>query len=63
MTPQADLRCAAGREIYLEGRKREMICAMDSIFASGYLTADGEGVGAAIKSITDAGFEYCIEIE
>ncbi|MDR2087906.1 MAG: biotin synthase BioB [Clostridiales Family XIII bacterium] len=61
LTPKSDIRCAAGREIYLKGREKSMFCAADSIFASGYLTADGQSVDEAIKLITDAGFEYRIE--
>ena len=34
---------------------------VDSIFASGYLTADGQGISDTIKTITDAGFTYEIE--
>jgi biotin synthase len=61
LTPKADIRCAAGREIYLKGREKEMFCAADSIFASGYLTAEGQSVEEAIRLVTDAGFQYRIE--
>jgi biotin synthase len=58
MLPRADIRCAAGREVYLKGHEREMFKAVDSIFASGYLTAGGQGIDETIRIITDAGFEY-----
>ena len=38
-----------------------MFYAVDSIFASGYLTADGQGIDDTIQMITDAGFEYYVE--
>ncbi|GHV57067.1 biotin synthase [Spirochaetia bacterium] len=58
MLPKSDIRCAAGREVYLEGREKDMFKAVDSIFASGYLTAGGLGIDDTITIITDAGFEY-----
>ena len=61
LLPQSDIRCAAGREIYLKGYEKWMFYAADSIFASGYLTADGQGIEDTIRLITDAGFEYYIE--
>jgi biotin synthase len=61
LLPKSDIRCAAGREVYLKGREREMFCAVDSIFASGYLTTDGDGIDETIKIIKNAGFEYYIE--
>ena len=61
MVPQSDIRCAAGREVYFKGREKELLSIVDSIFASGYLTADGQGISDTIKTITDAGFTYEIE--
>jgi len=61
MLPNSDIRCAAGREIYLKGREKEMFYAVDSIFASGYLTARGDSIKETIKIIKDSGFEYFIE--
>ena len=43
LVPQSDIRCAAGREVYFKGREKELLSVVDSIFASGYLTADGQG--------------------
>ena len=61
MVPQSDIRCAAGREVYFKGREKELLSIVDSVFASGYLTADGQGISDTIKTITDAGFTYEIE--
>ena len=61
LVPKADIRCAAGREVYFKGREKELLSIVDSIFASGYLTADGQGISDTIKTITDAGFTYEIE--
>ena len=61
LVPKADIRCAAGREVYLKGREKELLSIVDSIFASGYLTADGQGISDTIKTINDAGFTYEIE--
>ena len=58
LLPRADIRCAAGREIYLKGREAELFCVADSIFASGYLTADGQSIDEAIRLVVDNGFEY-----
>jgi biotin synthase len=60
LTPKADIRCAAGREVYLKGREKQMFKAVDSIFASGYLTAEGQSVEEAMRIITDAGFQYYV---
>ena len=61
LNPDSDIRCAAGREVYLKGKEKFMFYAVDSIFASGYLTAGGQGIDDTIKMITDAGFQYYIE--
>jgi len=61
MVPKADIRCAAGREVYFKGEEKRLLSVVDSIFASGYLTADGQGIASTIKAITDAGFTYEIE--
>lgn len=61
MVPKADIRCAAGREVYFKGREAELLSVVDSIFASGYLTADGQGMKDTIQTILDAGFTYDIE--
>ena len=61
LIPRADIRCAAGREIYLKGREKEMFCAVDSIFAAGYLTSAGQSIDDTIEMVRLAGFEYVIE--
>ena len=49
MVPQSDIRCAAGREVYFKGEEKKLLSVVDSIFASGYLTADGQGIQDTIK--------------
>ena len=61
LVPQSDIRCAAGREVYFKGHEKVMLSVVDSIFASGYLTAGGQGIKDTIQTITDAGFTYEIE--
>lgn len=61
MVPQSDIRCAAGREVYFKGKEAMLLKVVDSIFASGYLTAKGQGIEDTIKVITEAGFTYEIE--
>lgn len=61
LNPNSDIRCAAGRELYLKGKEKWMFYAVDSVFASGYLTAGGESIDSTINMIKEAGFEYCIE--
>lgn len=61
LVPKSDIRCAAGREIYFKGEEKKLLSVVDSIFASGYLTAGGQGIKDTIKAITDAGFTYEIE--
>jgi biotin synthase len=61
LSPKSDIRCAAGREVYLKGKEKQMFYAVDSIFASGYLTAGGQSIEDTVKLVTDAGFQYKIE--
>lgn len=61
LLPQSAIRCAAGREVYFKGEEKKLLSVVDSIFASGYLTAGGQGIADTIKTITDAGFTYEIE--
>ena len=61
LVPKADIRCAAGREVYFKGEEKNLLRVVDSIFASGYLTAGGQGIKDTIRTITDAGFTYEIE--
>ena len=59
--PKADIRCAAGREVYFKGEENMLLRVVDSIFASGYLTAGGQGIRDTIQAIEAAGFTYEIE--
>lgn len=61
LVPKSDIRCAAGREIYFKGEENMLLRVVDSIFASGYLTAVGQGIEDTIKAVTDAGFTCEIE--
>ncbi|MDR2407085.1 MAG: biotin synthase BioB [Bacteroidales bacterium] len=61
LMPKSDIRCAAGREVYLKGKEKLMFYAVDSIFASGYLTAEGQSIEETIKLVTSAGFQYKID--
>ena len=61
LVPKADIRCAAGREVYFKGEENMLLRVVDSIFASGYLTAGGQGIRDAIQAIEAAGFIYEIE--
>jgi len=62
MIPRADIRCAAGREVYLKGWEKEMFRAVDSIFAAGYLTAGGQSIEDTIEMVRRAGFRHVIEL-
>ena len=61
LVPKADIRCAAGREVYFNGEENMLLRVVDSIFASGYLTAGGQGIRDTIQAIEAAGFTYEIE--
>ena len=61
LVPKADIRCAAGREVYFKGEEKNLLRVIDSIFASGYLTAGGQGIRDTIQAIEAAGFTYEIE--
>ena len=61
LVPKADIRCAAGREVYFKGEENMLLRVVDSIFASGYLTAGGQGIRDTIQAIEAAGFTYKIE--
>lgn len=61
LVPKADIRCAAGRDVYFKGEENMLLRVVDSIFASGYLTAGGQGIRDTIQAIEAAGFTYEIE--
>ena len=56
MVPTSDIRCAAGREVYFKGIEPTLFKVVDSIFASGYLTAGGQGIDDTLRMIQEAGF-------
>jgi biotin synthase len=58
LNPKTDVRCAAGRELYLKNHHAIMFRAVSSIFAAGYLTASGDGIEETIGLIQTYGFEY-----
>ena len=61
MVPKSDIRCAAGREVYFKGIEPTLFKVVDSIFASGYLTAGGQGIDDTLNMIKEAGFTGEIE--
>lgn len=61
LNPKSDIRSAAGREIHINEKQNLMFYAVNSIFAAGYLTADGQSISDAIELIENSGFEYEIE--
>lgn len=58
LVPKADIRCAAGREVYFKNHEKELLKVVDSIFASGYLTAGGQGIEDTLELISKLGFQY-----
>ena len=56
MVPTSDIRCAAGREVYFKGIEPTFFKVVDSIFASGYLTAGGQGIDDTLRMITGGRF-------
>ena len=44
-----------------KGEEKNLLRVVDSIFASGYLTAGRQGIKDTIQAIEDAGFTYEIE--
>lgn len=56
MIPQADIRCAAGREVYFKGHEAELLSVVDSVFAAGYLTAGGQGIEDTKQLIRSLGY-------
>ncbi len=61
MLPKADIRCAAGREVYFKGHEKTLFKVVDSIFAAGYLTADGQGIDDTLRLISSLGYEGAVE--
>lgn len=61
MMPKADIRCAAGREVYFKGQEETLFRIVDSIFAAGYLTAGGQGIDDTLRLISSLGYEGAVE--
>ena len=61
MLPKADIRCAAGREVYFAGHEKTLFRIVDSIFAAGYLTAAGQGIDDTLRLIASLGYEGAVE--
>ncbi|MDR0571798.1 MAG: biotin synthase BioB [Rickettsiales bacterium] len=61
LNPKASIRCAAGREVYFKDKQNFVFYAVNSIFASGYLTATGQNIDDTVRLIQDSGFEYEME--
>jgi biotin synthase len=61
LNPRTDVRCAAGRELYLKNHHLLMFRAVNSIFAAGYLTATGDGLKDTMALIRKCGFEHIAE--
>ena len=54
--PRSEIRIAAGREYHLRSMQALSLYAVNSLFAKGYLTTDGDDVEKTKKKIIDAGF-------
>ncbi len=61
MLPKADIRCAAGREVYFAGREKTLFGIVDSIFAAGYLTAGGQSIDDTLQLIASLGYEAAVD--
>ncbi len=56
VNPEADIRVAGGREAVLQTMQSLALYPANSIFASGYLTTDGQGCDKDVAMIEAAGF-------
>ncbi len=55
--PDAEIRMAAGRELYLESRQGEGLRVANSLFVSGYLNVQGSDLNQTLHMIREAGYE------
>ena len=55
--PRAEIRMAAGRELYLKERQKEAFAVANSLFVSGYLNVQGSSAAQTIALIEAAGYE------
>ncbi len=57
LNPRAEIRAAAGREVYLKNLHRLALKVANSLFVSGYLNVKGSNVMNTLQDIYDAGYE------
>lgn len=57
MNPKAEIRVAAGREIYLRSMEALSLFPANSLFMEGYLNSKGWGPDRTLQMIRDAGFQ------
>lgn len=57
VNPARDIRAAGGREVCLRHLQPLALYLANSIFTNGYLTTPGQGYGADLEMLVDAGFE------
>ena len=55
--PQAEIRLAAGRELYLGERQSEALAVANSLFVDGYLNVQGSDLAETTKLIENLGYE------
>lgn len=61
VNPAAEVRMAAGREVYLKERQAEGLRVANSLFVSGYLNVKGSPAGETLRMIYGNG--YCLDEE
>ncbi len=63
INPSAEIRMAAGREIYLAERQRDGLRVANSLFVSGYLNVKGSSAEQTIRLIYENGYRLDEECE
>jgi len=63
LNPTADLRVAAGRELYLKELEPLALYAANSLFLTGYLNVRGAAPNATLQMIRSAGFDIQSDIQ
>ncbi len=56
VNPTAEIRMAAGRELYLKGRQEDGLRAANSLFVSGYLNVKGSNARQTIEMMLAGGY-------
>ena len=59
--PDADVRCAGGREVTFRSLQPLVLYVANSIFSNGYLTTPGQGETADLQMIKDMAMEPEVE--